>query len=186
MRDLGNWFGRVAPAPSAIVANSPYCDLHRAAGALVSVEKTIAGFAGAQSINLFQLTGSVELRAIYGVFTDVTNVATLTGASFDLRDNAATVQLTSAAGTALSGAGLGSLFAKEAGAATAVAFNNSTAARYSESAFNRAFVGGLLTQKAGQNTFIRLTVTTDAATNCEIAVYAAWVCRCPGSSLVTV
>ena len=186
MRDLGNWFGRVAPTPSAIVMNSPYCDLHRAAGALATATKDVNGTGGAASTNLFQVTGNVEIRALYGVFTDVTETTSITAASFDLRDDGATVQLTSAAGTALTGAGLGSIFAKEALAATAVTFNNSTAARFSESAFQRAFVGGLITQKAATNTYIRFTCTTNATTNVTIQFWCAWVCRSPGSLLVAV
>ena len=187
MRDLGNWFGRVAPTPSAIVANSPYCDLHRAAGALATATKDVNGTGAAQSVNLFQITGNVEIRALYGVFTDVTETTSITAPCFDLRDDGATVQLTAAGGApALSGAGLGSIIAKEALAATAVTFNNSTAARYSESAFRGAFVGGLITQKAATDTYIRFTCTTNATTNVTIQFFAAWVCRSPGSLLVAV
>ena len=176
-----------APIPADMVNDSPYCDLHRLAGALVTCTKDVNGAGAAASVNLFQLTGTVELKALWGAFTDVTETTAITVPSFDLRDDAATVQLTAVGGApALSGAGLGSVIAKEGLAATALAFNNSSAARVSESAFNRVFVGSLLTQKAGQDTFIRFTCTTDANTNVTIAFYAAWVCRYPGSLLVPV
>lgn len=176
----------VSPLPADIVLNSPYCQLHRSAGYLATKTQAIAGFAGAQNFNLFQVTGTIELRGIWGVFTNVTNVATLNAASWALWDGTAAVPITAAAGTAIGGASLGSTISKKALAATALQFDNASAGRYSEAAFNRAFVGGLITQKAATNTYIRFTVTTDANTNCAIRFWVSWICRQPGSLLVPV
>jgi hypothetical protein len=181
-----NNFPKVSPAPAAIVQNSPYCGLHRIGGYIERKQLAIAGSDGAQNLNLFQVTGSIEIRGLWGVFTDVTEVTTLTGASWDLYDGTNTVQITSAAGTAISGATVGSAIAKQAVAATALNFDDADQCRYSESASNKVFVGGLITQKAATNTYIRFTVTTDANTDCALNMWCIWVCREPGSLLVAV
>lgn len=168
-----------------VVANSPDCFLHRATGNLAYVEKTFVGTSGAASTNLFQVTSSVEILALWGVFTGVTNVTAITVASWNVYDGTNTVDLTAAAGTTLSGAGLYSIVAKEAAAGTALTFNNSTQCRVSENATgNRAFFNALVVQKAATNTYIRWTQTTGAVESFKIYFYVAWVCRDAGRSNV--
>jgi len=181
-----NNFNKTSPLPANIIINSPDCALHRASGYLAYKTQAIVGAGAPWNLNLFQVTGTIELCSIWGVFTDITNVAALTAASWNLWDGAAAVPITSAAGTVLTGASLGSTISKEAVAANPLQFDNASAGRYSEAAFNRVFVGGLMTQKVAANTYIRFTVTAGAATNCAIQFWACWVCRQPGSLFVAV
>ena len=181
-----NNFWKGGPLPADMVLNSPYCGLHRAAGYLARNQLAIGAFAGVQNLNLFQVTGTIELCGIWGTFTDVTNVATLNAASWNLYDGAAAQPITSAAGVAIGGAALGSTISKESAAANALVFQDAVAGSYSECAFNKVFTGGLVVQKVATNTYIRFTVTTDAATNCGIDFWCCWICREPGSLLVAV
>ena len=161
-----------------VVANSPECFLHRTTGNLVYVEKTFAGTSGAASTNIFQLTSSVELLALWGVFTLVTNVTAITVASWDLYDGTNTEPITKATGTTLSGAGLYSTVNKVATLGTALSFNNSTQCRVMENTTGaRTMYPSIITQKAATNTFIRWTQTTGAVEAFKIMFYAAWVCR---------
>lgn len=186
--DLNDYrWNSTIPTPANLMINSPWCGIHRGAGFLAYKSVDINGTGGAASIDLFNVTGVVELLGLWGEFTDVTEVTSITAASFDFDDGAATVQLTSAAGTALSGATLNSTFAKEAGAATALTFNNSSQVRYSENATGpRAFFGGLMTCKSATTCQIRMTVTTNANTNATVMVYCEWVCRYPSSLVAAV
>ena len=185
MKDLNSYgFNNEMPLPEQLVTNSGWCGIHRLAGNLAYVDVDINGTSGAASIDLFNVTGNIEVKAIWGEFTDVTEVTSITAASFDFDDGAATVQLTSAAGTALSGATLHSVFAKQAGAATAVTFDKADQVRVSESATGpKAFSGAFLVSKSATTCQIRLTVTTDANTNATVRVYVAWVCRHAGSTV---
>ena len=186
MKDLNSYgLNHEAPLPAQIVPNSVWCDTHRLAGNLAYVDVDINGTDGAASIDLFNVTGNIEIKAIWGEFTDVTEVTAITAASFDFDDGGvATVQLTSAAGTALSGATLHSVFAKQAAAATAITFDKADQVRVSESATGpKAFSGAFLVSQSETTCQIRLTVTTDANTNATVRVYVAWVCRHAGSTL---
>jgi len=184
---LDNDLYPVLPNVANLQLNSGACALHRERGYLAYKTVDINGTAGAASIDLFNVIGVVELMAIWGKFTDVTEVTAITAASFDFDDGAATVPITAAAGTALSGATLNSTFFKAGGAAVALAFANASQVRYNENAAGaRAFDGGLLTCKSATTCQIRLTVTTDANTNATVQVWCAWVCRYPSSSLAAV
>jgi hypothetical protein len=152
--------------------------MHRMTGDLVYVEKTFAGTSGAASTNVFQLTGNAELLALWGIFTDVTNVTAITVASWNLYDGTNTVPITKATWTTLSGAGLYSAVSCIAAAATALNFSNSTECRVAQATTGgRIMYPSGLTQKAATNTYIRWTQTTGAVESFKIMFYAAWVCR---------
>ena len=178
------------PDTSIVTANSANCAFHRTAGYAVASSHRINPGAVTSSTNIFQIVGDVEIKAIYGRMTDVTNVAAgPTACSWDLYDGAATVQLTSAAGTALTGATVNSIILKDAAAATALTFLDSSQCRMSELTVGgaaRPFFGCLLAQKNATAAYVRFTCTTAAATDFTINFYAIWACRYPGSSLVAV
>jgi hypothetical protein len=172
----------VMPTINLVTANSPNCAWHRTAGYATASSHRINPGAVTSSTNIFQIVGDVEIKALYGRMTDVTNVVGgPTACSWDLYDGAATVQLTSAAGTSLAGASVNSIVLKDAAAANALTLLNSNQCRMSELTVGgaaRPFFGCLVAQKDTTATYIRFTCTT--------LVYAIWACRYPGSSLVAV
>lgn len=180
-----NHLWRQGPAPADIVQNSPYCALHRYPGYLANKAITITGTGGEVLTNCFQITGLVEMHALWGVFTDVTEVTTMTGAYWDLWDGTNSVALCT--GVAISGASLGSAVAKLADDASAATFMNASQTRYSENAnFRQAFEGGLMLQKVATNTYVRFRVTTDGNTDAALQMWISWTCRFPGSTLAAV
>jgi len=182
-------FNRIMPAsPSSIPINSAWCHAHRASGYLAFKEITInPGGAGAQTYNLFSFTGAIELKGIYGRFTDVTNVVTLTACSWDVNDGAATVALTAAAGTNCSGVALTTMVIKDATAVSALTLMNADQVRIDEVASsNRTTQDVFLNGKNATTNYLRWKCTTDANTNCKINFVAIWVCRYAGSTFAAV
>ena len=157
---------------------------------MVFNSKRINPGAGTTSTNLYQITGDVEIKAIYGRLTDVTNVAGgPTACSFDLNDGGATVQLTSAAGTSLAGTTINSIILKDQPAANAMTLLDTAQCRWNELAVGgsaRPFLGGLAVQMNGANTFLRFTCTTVALNDFTTNFCVIWACRYPGSTLVAV
>lgn len=179
---------QVIPQPVDIPINSGWCALHRAVGHMATKEVRLnPGDGAAHSVNLFAFTGDIELKAIYGRITDVTNIAALTACSWDVYDGAATVQLTSAAGVALSGYSLNSLVLKDQTAAAAATGLNASQVRVNEvAATPRQFQGALLVAKSATTCYVRWMYTGAVATDCKILFTAIWVCRYPGSTFVAV
>lgn len=170
--------------PEEILENSPLSQLHRSDGAELEKLITITGTGAEVITNLFTVDCSTELKAIYGIFENVADVATLTNCYFDLWDGAVSVPLTLASGVNCSGATLGSLIQKAADATQAAIFNNANQARYTEDAnFNRAFFGGVMTAKFGATTYIRFRATTGATTSCQIRFRVVWARRCVGARM---
>lgn len=179
---------RAAPAVGSLVPNSVDCAIHRMVGELLINEKTYnTGGGAAVTTNLFKVTGNVEIKGIWGIFTDVTNVAGLTAAFLELYDGTISPDLTLAAGTVLTGAALGSCVEKDAVATSAITFRNSSAVSFTEvAAAPRQLQSFMVTSKNGVNTYIRSSITEAAGTNCKIKWYIAWVCRSIGSTVVAV
>jgi len=67
---------------------------------------TITGKPQGDNVPIFNITGAVEVLRLWAVFTDVTDVSSLTACSLDLYDGTNTVELTDDGGTDLSGVGL--------------------------------------------------------------------------------
>jgi len=166
------------------------CGFHRTEGILLFNSKRINPGAATTSTNLFQVTGDVEIKALYGRFTSVTNVVGgPTACSFDLYDGTATVQITSAAGVSCAGATLGAIIKKADQAANALTFLNADQCRWHEFTVGgaaRPYFDGETVQKYGVNTYVRFTCTTLAANDFTIDFAAIWTCRYPGSNLVAV
>ena len=156
----------------------------------LSKEVTIApGGAAATAYPLFNFTGQIELKGLYGVFTDVTNVAVVTVCYWDVWDGAAAVALSLAAGTDCSTATLNSSVLKIAAATVALTFLKSDQDRISEIATVgavRQFAGAYLNGKNATTNSIRFWTTGAVATNCKIKFTAIYDYRYPGSTFVAV
>ncbi len=153
--------------------------------------KRINPGAATTSYNLFQITGDVELVALYGRLTDVTNVVGgPTVCYWNLWDGAASVDITLAAGPSLAGAALDTFIHKGLSAANQLIVSNTFQCRNSENVAAGAvmpFQGGLLVQKTGGvATYVRFTCTTLVANDCTIAFFLNWIPRYPGSTALAV
>ena len=160
-----------------VVPNSPECTWHRGPGYIATKAITLAGGAGAKTYDLFTLTGSVSLRALYGVFTDVTEVTNVTVCYWDANDTTNTIEVTDSVGTRCSGATVNSEIFKSDLLAVAAEFHNASQVRIHEQAGNKQFQGAILTAREGAATTIRFQCTQDANTDAQITFYAEWVCR---------
>jgi len=174
---------RKRPVANPCEPNSPNCYDARGSGILIVNEITIVG-AGA-SINLFQITGTVELMRIYGVVTDVTNIADLTLPHLALWDSAADVLLSAAAGPDCSGVPLGSSLIKTDAAANALALLNATNGAIYESDKKEIPTPTVLQQKTGGvDTFTRFKFTSAGGLNCKIKWFSEWRHMCGDSGNV--
>ncbi len=102
------------------------------------------------SVPIFTVTGTVEIRGLWGVVTTVLS-SNITAAYYRLNDQTAQPAISLATGTTLSSAAVGSIISRGRLAATALAFIDTAAGRVTEaSAVNlQYFSPFLLTQKTG-------------------------------------
>ena len=132
---------------------------HSSVGEGVTKTITLSG-TGATSLNIFPLTGTVEVVSIHGFITAAATLTNLTGGHLELWDSTAAVDLTKNDG-ALSGMGVGTLLVKNALAASTIGIADNVAGALTEGAsLSKAFAPFFITQKTGANTYIRWTYTT--------------------------
>jgi hypothetical protein len=129
-----------------------------------------------QSINVFELTGAVDILALYGEIKTVGTLSNMTAVYFNLYDGTNTVEITKD-GSTLSGFGVGSFFIKDANAATVLSVLNNDQGRIKEAASgNKTASPFLVMKKTSANTYIRLTyTTTDAPINATVEIHCSWV-----------
>lgn len=130
-----------------------------------------------QSINVFKITGTVEVLELHGEIKTVGTLTNMTSVYFNLYDGTNTVEITKATGANMSGYDAGSFFIKDADASTALSTINNNQCRIKEAAVGTKVSSPfLVVQKIGTDTYIRLTyTTTDAPINATIEVHCVWV-----------
>ncbi len=112
---------------------------------------------GSASQNLFQITGDVEVKYIYGA-VETALAADVTGAVLELYDSTAAVDITAtAAAPAISSLPVGSYLAKTGAAAVIMTVQSSAAGAVVENVGNIFALFTVMQKTAGANTFIRLT-----------------------------
>lgn len=144
---------------------------HRGSGFKADKPITLNVNNGTQSLNCFQVIGTVEIKKLYAFITDATSLANCTAAFFETDDGAAQVALTLNDGV-LSGMGVGTFIAKTATAASTMSIANNAAGAIVDAGFSSFAI----TQKTTQNTYIRFTYTsTDAPVNAQMMVFCEYV-----------
>jgi len=147
---------------------------HRISGTLKNKVITLTASAATQSLNCFQLTGSIEIFKLYGVITTATTLTNCTAAYFNLYDSTDVVALTKNDGV-LSGMAVGTLFVKNASAGTTMAVANNVAGALTEPASNKSFYPFIITQKTVADTYIRFTYTTsDTPIAATLTIYCEY------------
>lgn len=153
--------------PVSVLGDSAYDTFQWASGRLVTKTQNLTG-AGAQTDNLFQVTGSVLFYALFAEVTAVGDSTTLTGVKFETWDGTAALDLSDV--IVGSGAVDGALFIREAVLGTALVFINPTAAKVTDPATTKImFTPSIITQKTGGvATYIRIAYTGDVNTDVDI------------------
>lgn len=152
-------------------ANSVHDHIEKVSGQLVTNTFTLDGN-GAQTDNIFQVTGAVDIVSLLGECTEATDATTCTGASWTLYDGSATIDITeSATGTSLSGIGVGGMIYKDATAGTALTYDNNAAGVFNDGGGEGYFTTLCpfrVTAKTGVATYIRFNFTGDANTDIDV------------------
>jgi hypothetical protein len=156
-------------------ADSVHDYLERASGEPLSKTITLNANNTTANVNVFQLTGSVEIFKIWGKIATKTTLANCTDVHFDLYDSTAAVALTKSTTGVLSAMAVGTIFVKNAPAATVITVADNVAGALTEPAANKAFYPFIVTQKTGANTYIRFNyTTTDAPANATATIYVEY------------
>lgn len=144
---------------------------------ITSKSITFSGSNTTVNVPLFSVTGSVEVKSLYGVVT--TALGNHTAAYFRFNDGTAAVDITLATGTTLSSATAGSVVSRRSLVTVAAAFNNSSAARVSDpvnantSSYFSPFVASQKTNSVSSNIEYTYT-TTDTPTSGAIQFFCEW------------
>ncbi len=144
---------------------------------MVSLAENLKHYPVAVSTALFRVTGSIEVRAIYGVVTTVLG-SNVTAAYWRLNDQTAQVDITLSTGTTLSSAAVGSIIVKKGLATAALTALTSAAGRVSEPTTLETpyFSPFVVVAKNGANTDIEFTYsTTQTPTSGVIQHFIRWM-----------
>jgi len=154
----------------------------------ISVKSLTTNANNATSANpLFRVTGSVEVRALFGIVT-TTLGSNQTAAHWRSNDQTATLPISLATGTTVSSLGVGSLLTRKSLVTVALTADNSTAAKVTDPVAATApsvFMPFVVTQKVGGvNTDIEYVYTTNQTpTTGAIDFYIRWVPLTPNSKV---
>lgn len=145
-------------------------------GLVTQVSQTLSGNNTTVNTAIFTITGTVEIRGLWGVVTTVIG-ANHTAGLYRLNDQTAQVAIT-ASGATLSGLAAGTTIVKKGLAAAALTLLDNAAGRVSEpttleTTFFSPFV---VTKKTGALTQIEYSyATTDAPTSGVIQHFVRWL-----------
>jgi len=189
--------------PSSPVANSPYDDLKRIDdvavdgttanslsnitlrdGGLLATKTNTCNGDGAQTDNIFAITGTVDILGIWGICTEATNATDLAACSFALYDGTATLELTdSGAPTDCSGINVGdAIFKNGASATVALARNNNDAGSLTD--LTETIVR--VTKKLAVATYVQFLFNGDVNTDVDIKFYIVYVPRSDDGTIAAV
>jgi hypothetical protein len=153
------------PAYSTLDPNSAFREIQDIDGIHVQKSVTLTGN-GASTENLFQVTGTCQVKMLFGFCTEATDSTTLSNFKWELWDSTAATNITGTVNA--SGAVAGALVYKEALLVGAAVFANPTTGLVVEPAANKkTFEPFIAMQKTGANTYIRLSYTGDATSDTD-------------------
>ena len=157
--------------------NTPEGSLIRAGGKHTTNTITLSANNTSANVNVFQLTGSVQVLSMHGEVLDNTTMTNLTGVYFDLWDGTNAVEVTkSAIGATMSGYNVGAFFIKDADNTSVLTTINNDQVRAIEAATGaKERQDWIAIQKTGTNTYIRFNyTTTDAPINAQLKIDISW------------
>ena len=180
--------GLNSPLPSVdeTEMDSPDDSIIRGGGRRTIYEQALNdGSAGAKCYKSFTITGAVEIRRLYGVFTDVTDVTTVSGCQWGIFRSAATAgpDIT-AASVDCSGVTVDSVVLKASDDASAAVLLDSAAPAISEVSADRQFQSIVVNAMQGTDTWLCFICTEDDDTDAVLTEYCEWVPLTPDSEIV--
>ncbi len=147
-------------------------------GLIVSKSLTFTGNNTTVNTAIFKITGTIELRALYGIVTTVIGV-NHTASAFRINDQTSQIYLTASAGTDISAAPVGSMIIKNVLVATAITLKSSSAGAILEpTTVNQdIFSPIMLVQKTGgvETDIEYHYATTDQPTTGAMIIYAGFI-----------
>lgn len=155
-----------------LVCDTPLCSIRASGGQVTYKSHTIDGN-GAQTDNLFTVSGIVRVLEIYAIADTVTDATTFSGVKFELDDGTAQSDITDAVDA--SGILAGGVLLKDHGVATALSFLDNAAGVVEETTGFFETDPIILVQKASTTTYIRLSFTGDGSTDIDMTFYVRWV-----------
>lgn len=149
----------------------------RSGGKIVSKTITLSANNTKASVNVFELSGTCRVLALYGRVKTVTTLTNLTAAYFNIWDGTAQRDLTLNTGAVMSGFGVGAFFAKLLRSTVVMSVQNNSFGIFVEDTSNKKqFQEFFVIQKAATATYIRFTyTTTDAPINAELEIFCEFV-----------
>ena len=171
--------------PALLACDSPNCSLAAAGGKLTY--KSVAYACGADEDanvdNIFQVTGAIRVLQLYGLVTDVTNVADFEAFTLEGYDGANSVDLCAA--SELDGITIDTLLLKDEDGDVLTEIDGGQV-RYSEvTTRQRVFTEGILLQKTATATYIR-SIYNGSNVDAAITWIVRWQPMTPTSKLVVV
>lgn len=159
-------------------------------GVMVSKAITLSGNNTTVATPIFRLTGSVEVRALYGMVT-TTLGSNHTAAYWRLNDQTAQSAISLATGTALSNATVGSVITRRSLVSVALVFVSAAAGAVSDPVAATApsyFMPFTVTQKTGavQTDIEYVYTTTNTPTTGAITFYCRYIPLSEDAELVAV
>lgn len=149
-----------------------------------TIGKTLTANAGDEDLSLFEVIGSVDILAIYGVVTSGLS-AGLTVAYFNLWDGASEVEITDNAGSDISSLPVGSVISKLDVATAVVDVIDSTNGVVSEDATYKQLRKEFnVTAKAGATTTIRFTYSAAGVASGSIQFFIEYIPRSQGAIII--
>jgi hypothetical protein len=182
--------------PSSVTAASPYeylkkidgqavaattvnslADMVKRGGGFLATKTITCNGNGAQTDNLFAVTGAVEVLRIWAECTEATNATTFGVAFLDIYDSTAQVDITLDTGVDLAGIVVGGVISRPWSVASALAFlNNATGAFIDgdEQGGNESFPFQIV-KKTAAATYLRFCFTGDANTDVDMKFYVQYM-----------
>ena len=173
-----------SPLPATCENNCIQDVAVRTGGRILEIEGTLSANNTSETINLFKVTGTVEIIDAYGEITDATTLTNMTGCYFDLWDGTTAVEITdSAGGATLSGAPVGSMILKTGDSSNIATVVLADQCRVTEAdSSKKTHHPFVITQKNGANTYIRCHyTTTDAPINAKVKFFVVYRSRDGGT-----
>lgn len=146
-------------------------------GVITTDSQTFSGSNATVVTPIFRITGTIEVRGLWGVVTTVLGV-NHTASAFRLNDQTAQVNITLNTGTDISAVAAGSVIVKKGLAGAAITLLNNSAGRVSEpttleTLYHSPF---LITKKTAANTDIEYVyATTDTPTSGAMQFFLRWL-----------
>lgn len=174
------------------IAASFYRDANRVPitedGLITAAPQVLSGSNTTVATPVFRITGSVEIRGLWGEVTTVLG-SNVTAAFYRLNDQTAQPDITLATGTTLSSAAVGSMLVKKGLAAAAVTLLTSAAGRVSEPTTLETtyFSPFVVVKKTGATTDIEFVyTTTNTPTSGAILHFIRWLPLSSDANVVVV